>query len=92
MGWRTLDQTTDTPLATSENAITHYSVEADFEIDNLSAGIIFASNAEHSHYYMWQVNLEAGYPPFPHLARPRPRGRDLPGRDRPSPVHRRATA
>lgn len=61
---------TDTPLATSENAITHYSVEADFEIDNLSAGIIFASNAEHSHYHMWQVNLEAGYPRFrPHIWR-----------------------
>ncbi len=61
---------TDTPLSEVGNAITHYSVETDFEIENLSVGIIFAANADHSHYYMWQVNLEAGYPRFrPHVWR-----------------------
>ena len=70
MGWRTLDQSDRHATGYIRNAITHYSVEADFEIDNLSAGIIFASNAEHSHYHMWQVNLEAGYPRFrPHIWR-----------------------
>ena len=52
------------------NAITHYAIDVDFEIDNLSAGVIFAANDDHSHYYMWQVNLEAGYPRFrPHVWR-----------------------
>ncbi len=62
---------TDTPLAGNDtDTITHYAVEADFEIENVSAGIIFAANAEHSHYYMWQVNLEEGYPRFrPHIWR-----------------------
>ncbi len=62
---------TDTPLAgEAEQAITHYTVETDFEIDNLSAGVIFASNDDHSHYYMWQINLENGYPRFrPHIWR-----------------------
>lgn len=62
---------TDTPLSeNTEGGITNYTVEADFEIDNISTGVIFASNDAHSHYYMWQVNLEAGYPRFrPHVWR-----------------------
>ena len=62
---------TDTPLSeNTEGGITNYTVEADFEIDNISTGVIFAANDDHSHYYMWQVNLEAGYPRFrPHVWR-----------------------
>ena len=62
---------TDTPLSeNTEGGITNYTVEADFEIDNISTGVIFAANDAHSHYYMWQVNLEAGYPRFrPHVWR-----------------------
>ena len=60
----------DMPLSEINRDITHYTVETDFEIENLSAGVIFASNAAHSHYYMWQINLEAGYPRFrPHVWR-----------------------
>ncbi len=71
MGWRTLDQSDR--HATGYIRKCHHALfrRGGFpEIDNLSAGIIFASNAEHSHYHMWQVNLEAGYPRFrPHIWR-----------------------
>lgn len=63
-------QATDTPLASSEEGIHHYSVEADFEVDNISTGVIFAANEDQSHYYMWQINFETGYARLrPHVYR-----------------------
>ena len=63
-------QATDTPLASEEEGIHHYSVEADFEVDNISTGVIFAANEDQSHYYMWQINFEAGYARLrPHVYR-----------------------
>lgn len=52
-----------------DNDVTNYSVEVDFEISNLSAGIIFAGTGQ-SYYFMWQINLEYGYPLLrPHIWR-----------------------
>ena len=63
-------QATDTPLASEEEGIHHYSVEADFEVDNISTGVIFAANEDQSHYYMWQINFETGYARLrPHVYR-----------------------
>ena len=63
-------QATDTPLASEEEGIQHYSVEADFEVDNISTGVIFAANEDQSHYYMWQINFETGYARLrPHVYR-----------------------
>ena len=63
-------QATDTPLASSEEGIHHYSVEADFEVDNISTGVIFAASEDQSHYYMWQINFETGYARLrPHVYR-----------------------
>ena len=63
-------QATDTPLTSEEEGIQHYSVEADFEVDNISTGVIFAANEDQSHYYMWQVNFETGYARLrPHVYR-----------------------
>ncbi len=61
---------TTNPLQEETSQVpTHYSVETDFEIENLSAGIIFAGT-DQAHYLMWQINLEAGYPRFrPHIWR-----------------------
>ena len=68
-------QATDTPLSTDDSdeeeteTITRWSVETDFEINNLSAGIIFAG-ASQSSYFMWQINTEYGYPLLrPHIWR-----------------------
>lgn len=69
-GWSGARWIKATDASLDRNTVNHYSVETDFEIDNLSAGVIFASNDDHSHYYMWQINLEAGYPRFrPHIWR-----------------------
>lgn len=47
-------------------SVTNYSVSVDFEIKNIAAGICFGQKDATS-YYMWQINLEAGYPRFrPH--------------------------
>ena len=63
-------QATDTPLTSEEEGIHHYSVEADFEVDNISTGVIFAANEDQSHYYMWQINFETGYARLrPHVYR-----------------------
>ena len=63
-------QATDTQLGTSEESIDHYSVEADFEVDNISTGLIFASADNKSHYYLWQINFETGYARLrPHIYR-----------------------
>lgn len=57
---------TDTPLHDNGKSITRYSVETDFEIENLAAGVIFGAKDDRN-YFMWQVNMEAGYPRFrPH--------------------------
>lgn len=63
-------QATDTQLGTSEESIDHYSVEADFEVDNISTGLIFAAADNKSHYYLWQINFETGYARLrPHIYR-----------------------
>ena len=63
-------QATDTPLASSGEGIHHYAIEADFEVDNISTGVIFAANEDQSHYYMWQINFETGYARLrPHVYR-----------------------
>lgn len=63
-------QATDTQLGTSEESIEHYSVEADFEVDNISTGLIFAAADDKSHYYLWQINFETGYARLrPHIYR-----------------------
>lgn len=63
-------QATDTQLGTSEESIDHYSVEADFEVDNISTGLIFAAANDKSHYYLWQINFETGYARLrPHIYR-----------------------
>ena len=63
-------QATDTQLGTSEESIDHYSVEADFEVDNISTGLIFAAADDKSHYYLWQINFETGYARLrPHIYR-----------------------
>ena len=63
-------QATDTQLGTSEESIDHYSVEVDFEVDNISTGLIFAAADNKSHYYLWQINFETGYARLrPHIYR-----------------------
>lgn len=49
------------------DVVTAYSVETEFEIENLAAGVIFGAQ-DTDNYFMWQINLEAGYPRFrPHV-------------------------
>lgn len=69
-------QATDTPLTTDADtdedmseSPTRWRVETDVEINNLSAGVIFAG-ASQSSYLMWQINTEYGYPLLrPHIWR-----------------------
>lgn len=49
-----------------QSSVKSYSIDVDIEIANIAAGIIFGAT-DHSNYYMWQFNLEEGYPRFrPH--------------------------
>lgn len=56
-----------TPLGENPTTdVTAYSIETDIEIENLAAGIVFGAQDDRN-YFMWQINLEAGYPRFrPH--------------------------
>lgn len=69
-GWDGAQWISATNIPLQQNADnSHYAVETDFEIDNLAAGVIFAAK-DKQNYFMWQVNLEAGYPRFrPHAWR-----------------------
>ncbi len=47
-------------------AVTNYTLSVDFEIKNISAGICFGQKNANT-YFMWQINLESGFPRFrPH--------------------------
>lgn len=66
-GWSDARWIRPTTLTQDQHEITRYDVDVDFEVKNLSAGIIFAAR-DKDNYCMWQVNFEAGYPRFrPHV-------------------------
>lgn len=65
-GWHNAKWITPSIKKTEESDVKRYAVEADIEIANVSVGIIFGAT-DHFNYYMWQFNLEDGYPRFrPH--------------------------
>lgn len=47
----------DTGSSFDPSAIKNYTVEADFEIERVAAGIIWGAT-DHNNYYMWQFNVE----------------------------------
>lgn len=52
-----------------EEDIKNYSLSVDFEIKNIAAGVCFAGK-DANNYFMWQVNMEIGYPRLrPHMWR-----------------------
>lgn len=58
--------TTLSDVQQKQSSVKSYSIDADIEIANVSAGIIFGAT-DRNNYYMWQFNLENGYPRFrPH--------------------------
>jgi alpha-rhamnosidase len=47
-------------------AVTDYTIETDFEVQRVAAGLIWGAT-DHSNYYMWQINTEKEKPMFrPH--------------------------
>lgn len=65
-GWSGAKWIKATDIPSGQQEIDHYTVETDFEVENLAAGIIFGAKDEQN-YFMWQINFEAGYPRFrPH--------------------------